>query len=150
LLNRVIGRITLDKAAEKVDFPILLPTYPSDLGEPDLVFAQEADGALVVLVWLDPQNHEKFKMSLHFIPSKSWVIRKFQPVVVEETQVNGLAAAWTTGPYPLLLQNGDIEVTRLIDGHVLIWSDDTMTYRLETDLSLEEALKIAESLQPIQ
>jgi hypothetical protein len=39
---------------------------------------------------------------------------------------------------------------RLIDGHVLIWTDGNLTYRLETDLSLEEALKVAESLQPVK
>jgi hypothetical protein len=38
----------------------------------------------------------------------------------------------------------------MIDGHVLIWKEGGLTYRLETDLTLEEALKIAQSLQPIK
>jgi hypothetical protein len=33
---------------------------------------------------------------------------------------------------------------------VLIWSNGDITYRLETDLSMEETLKIAESLEPIR
>jgi hypothetical protein len=37
----------------------------------------------------------------------------------------------------------------LINGHVLIWEEGNITYRLETALPLEEAIKIAESLQPI-
>ena len=65
-------------------------------------------------------------------------------------EVNGQRAIWTVGPYPLRLYNGDIEFTRLIKGHVLIWQEGDITYRLETDLSLEEAVKIAESLQPIE
>jgi len=149
LLNRVAGQTTLEKASDQVNFPILLPTYPLDIGEPDLVFIQQADGALLILIWLDPENPDQVKMSLHTIPPTSWTIRKFQPTVIEETKVNGLDAIWTTGPYPLLLRSGEVEITRLIEGHVLIWADETLTYRLETDLPLDEALKIAESLQPI-
>ena len=73
-----------------------------------------------------------------------------EPTVIEETSVNGQRAIWTTGPYPMRLQNGDIQYMRMINGHVLIWENEDVTYRLETDLSLEEAIKIAESLQPIQ
>jgi hypothetical protein len=35
-----------------------------------------------------------------------------------------------------------------IDSNVLIWVDGDITYRLEGDLTLEEALAIAESLGP--
>jgi hypothetical protein len=42
-----------------------------------------------------------------------------------------------------------MEFTRLVDGHVLIWADGDITYRLETNLLLEEAIRIAESLRPI-
>ena len=34
LLNRPAGKTTLVDAQKKVEFPILLPRYPSDLGEP--------------------------------------------------------------------------------------------------------------------
>jgi hypothetical protein len=40
-----------------------------------------------------------------------------------------------------------MDIRRLIDGHVLIWEEDGITYRLETGVTLEEAVKIAESLQ---
>jgi hypothetical protein len=36
---------------------------------------------------------------------------------------------------------------RLIDGNVLIWENNQITYRLETNLELDEAVRIAESLQ---
>ena len=84
-----------------------------------------------------------------FRSSGSWVINKMGPKVIQETQVNGQHAIWAEGPYPLILRNGNVEFTRLIDGHVLIWTGVNVTYRLETDLSMEEALKVAESLQPI-
>lgn len=66
-----------------------------------------------------------------------------------ETQVDGHLAYWGGGPYPLRLYNGNLEFTRLIEGHVLIWAVDDVTYRLETDSTLQEAIKVAESLQPI-
>jgi len=149
MLRRIAGEATLADARQKVDYPILLPTYPPDLGQPDHVFVQDADGAMVILVWLDPQQPGAIKMSLHFIPERSWAINKVEPVVVQETTVNGQRAIWAVGPYPLRLSNGSIEFTRLIEGHVLIWADGDVTYRLETDLSLDEAVKIAESLEPI-
>ena len=150
ILNQMAGETTLADAKNKVEYPILLPAYPTDLGQPDYGYVQDADGKMVILVWLDPQHSDKVWMSLHFIPNGSWAIKKMEPTVIRETSVGGKRAIWTTGPYPLILSNGDHQFTRLIDGHVLIWADDNVTYRLETDLSLEEAVKIAESLKPIQ
>jgi hypothetical protein len=40
-----------------------------------------------------------------------------------------------------------MDFIRLIEGNVLIWTEGDLTYRIETDLSLEEAIRIAESLQ---
>jgi len=150
ILNQMSGKTTLADAQNKVEFSILLPTYPADLGQPDYVYVQDANGNMVFLVWLDPQHPDKILMSLHFIPNGSWALKKMEPKVIQETSVDGERAIWTTGPYPLILSNGDHQFTRLIDGHVLIWAGPDVTYRLETDLSLEEAVKIAESLEPIR
>jgi hypothetical protein len=149
LLTRMLGRTSLEDAIRRVTFPILLPTYPSDLGEPDYVFVQEADGEMAILVWLEPNDPQRVRLSLHFIPSGSWVVRKYDPPVIQETSINEQRAIWAEGPYPLILSNGNVEFTRLIEGHVLIWTDGEVTYRLETNLSLEEAVKMAESLAPI-
>jgi hypothetical protein len=73
-----------------------------------------------------------------------------QPTAIQETRVNGERAIWTTGPYPVIFSNNEIQYERLINGHVLIWGDLDVTYRLETNLSIEEAVKIAESLEPTQ
>ena len=149
-LDKIAGETKLINAQQIASYPILLPTYPSNIGAPDHVYVQDVDGAMTVLVWLDRQQPEKVILSLHFIPSNSWVVSKFGPVVIRETQVDGRKAIWAEGPYPLKLRNGDIEITRLIEGHVLIWSDGDITYRLETDQGMEEAVKIAESLEPIK
>jgi len=150
ILEGLAGEMTLEEAEQTVDFPIRLPSYPPDLGRPDRSFVQDADGDMVILVWLDPQQPDRVLMSLHFIPRGSWAIDKVEPTLIKETEVNGQRAIWAVGPYPLRLYNGDIEFTRLINGHVLIWQAGDITYRLETDLPLEGAIKIAESLQPIE
>lgn len=149
ILSQIAGETTLANAQKLVDYEILLPAYPAELGTPDHVFVQDADGQMTILVWIDPQNAEKVIMSLHFIPAGSWAIDKGFPVDIWETQVNGHRAIWGEGPYPLRLYNGDLEFMRLITGHVLIWEEEDITYRLETDLPVEEAVKIAESLEPI-
>lgn len=148
-LDQVAGETKLANAQQIVTYPILLPTHPADLGQPDHVYVQDADGTMTILVWVDPRQPGHVTMSLHFIPAGHWAINKFGPVVIRETEVDGQPAVWTVGPYPLVMRNGDIQVERLVDGHVLIWADEDMTYRLETDSSLEEAIRVAESLQPI-
>lgn len=149
LLEDMAGELSLAEAQEQVDFQIRLPSYPADLGQPDHIFVQDADGDMVFLVWLQPGTPQQVRMSLHFIPATSWAIEKVRPTVIEETSVRAQRAIWTTGPYPIRLYNGDIQFMRMIEGHVLIWEEAGITYRLETEAALEEAIKIAESLQPL-
>jgi hypothetical protein len=149
LLESVSGERDLAHAQNIAPYPILLPKYPSDLGEPYYVFVQDADGAMTNIVWMDRQQPQRVRLSLHFIPTGSWAINKMGPRVIQETRVNGQDAIWAEGPYPLFMQNGELTITRLIEGNVLIWADGDVTYRLETDQDLEEAIKTAESLKPI-
>ena len=149
-LSRIAGETTLADAQDRVDYSIFLPTYPPDLGPPDHVFLQDAEGTMTILVWLDRSQPKRVLMSLHFIPEGSWGIEKSEPRFIEQANVNGQPAIWAVGPYPLRLRNGDLDFTRLIEGNVLIWADGNLTYRLETNQPLEEAIKIAESLEPIR
>jgi hypothetical protein len=148
MLERLAGEQSLERAQQLVDYPILLPGYPPGLGEPDRIFVQDADGNWTILVWIDPQQPTDVLMSLHLIPPGSWAVEKMNPALVRETMVNGQRAVWAVGPYPIRFSNGDLDFVRLIDGHVLIWTDGEVTYRLETQLDLEEAIKVAESLEP--
>ena len=150
ILEKLAGEMTLEEAQRNVDYPILLPAYPPDLGSPDRVFVQDADGAMTILVWIDPQKPDEVLMSLHFLPSGSWAVKKIEPTRIQETEVNGQRAIWAIGPYPVRYSNGDIDFTRLVDGHVLIWAQGDVTFRLETRLSLEEAVRVAESLEPLR
>jgi hypothetical protein len=150
ILERLAGDMTLEEAQQTVSYPILLPSYPPNLGAPDRVFVQEAEGDMTILIWIDPEEPDQILMSLHIIPPGSWAVDKMDPALIQETTVNGQRAIWAVGPYPLRFSNGNLDFVRLMDGHVLIWTNGGMTYRLETELALEEAIKIAESLEPIR
>jgi hypothetical protein len=146
-LQAIAGETELHTAQERVPFPIRLPAYPTDLGEPDRVFLQDMSGPLVVLVWMEPHQPDQVRLSLHLIAPGSYAVGKSSPRTIEMAEVNGQTAVWAEGPYILNLKNGAVDNYRLIDGHVLIWEDSGLTYRLETDLPLEEAVRIAGSLR---
>jgi hypothetical protein len=68
---------------------------------------------------------------------------------IEEVTVSGAPALWIVGDHPLyFVGNGriDMQPARIVEGHVLIWQRDGVTYRLESELGLEEAVALAESI----
>ena len=148
-LENWAGETSLEEAQARAGFPILLPSYPADLGLPQHVYMQDMNGTMIIFVWLDTLQTDKVRMSLHAVAAGSWVIEKVDVQIIEETSVNGKRALWVVGPYIVRMRNGDLEIQRLIEGHVLVWTAGDITYRLETDLTLGEAIKIAESLQPV-
>jgi hypothetical protein len=146
LLRGLAGEMTLADAKSRAGFPILLPHYPPDLGQPDRVYLQDLGGSLVLLVWLQPDHPENVRMTLHEIAPGSWAVTKFNPQAIQEVTVNGQAGVWATGPYMLELRNHSYDERRLVQGNALIWTQDSITYRLESNLTLSEALKVAASL----
>jgi hypothetical protein len=145
-LSSLAGETTLEAAQADLSFPVRLPTYPADLGKPERVFLQE-DGPMLILVWTDPANPQNVLLSLYEIGPESVMIHKFAPRVIQETQVNGQYAVWVEGPYLVQLTDGTYAQRMLVAGNTLIWEENGITYRLESDLSLGEAVKIAESLK---
>lgn len=149
------GQTTLAEAQGAAGFAILLPTYPPDLGPPDQVFLQSLDGPVVVLVWLEPGEPDQVRLSLHQLSAATYA-EKGDPVAIERTTVGGRPAVWSQGPYLLQFRGTDgtyLDFQHLVEGHVLIWQPEEggVTYRLETELPLDEARRVAESLQePLQ
>jgi hypothetical protein len=143
------GRTTLAEAQAITGSPIPLPTYPLDLDEPDLVFVHQYDGPVITLVWLEPGSADQVWLVLEMLNLRV-VASKLYPYEGERqsTQVRDYPAEWLTESHEVHYFSRDIEVRRPVTGHVLIWQAASVTYRLETDLPLEEALKIAESLPP--
>jgi hypothetical protein len=143
------GPTTLAEAEARAGFAIRLPTYPADLGSPDAVFYQDIEGALIVMVWTKADDPNQVEYSLHIL-SNSGFAYKSNPPVVMTTTVEGNLAAWTHGPYLMAYGRGSEpgwELRYLVSGRVLIWEENGLTYRLESDLTLEEAVRMAESLE---
>lgn len=147
-LFNLAGATTLAAAQQKAGFPIRLPTDPADLGAPDGVYYQELGGPAVVLVWLEPTQPTRARFSLHILGATVFA-EKGNVRQLEQTTVNGQPAFWTEGPYLLAYRRGnavDWDIRHLVEGHVLLWTEDQLTYRLETSTSLVEAVHMAESL----
>jgi hypothetical protein len=140
------GETTLAEAKAKVDFTVRLPTYPADLGEPDRVFLQNMNGAVLVLVWLAPDQPDQVWLSLDQLESNVMAM-KMAPEIVETITINGQPAYWVEGAHLLVLRNGNYDLVRAVGSNVLIWEEDGITYRLETNLSKVEGARIAESLE---
>ena len=149
-LPDLAGATTLREAQAAVSFPIQLPAYPPDLGAPDRVYLQHPGDSMVILLWLQPDASGHIRMSLQEIGAGSWQLSKFSPRVLQQVLVNGQPGAWAEGPYVLEMRNGNYAQQELVAGHALIWTQGKVTYRLESELSVEEAIKVAESLQPIR
>lgn len=142
------GETTLERAREQLTPPILLPAYPEDLGEPDRVYLQQFNMPVVVLVWMDREQPGRVRMSLSQTAAAQPIFSKFDPRSVQDTQVSGEPAVWVEGDYVLVTRDGNTTMSRLItQGHTLIWTSGEITFRLETDENLEEAIRIAESIR---
>ncbi len=156
--------IPLAEAERIAGFPAALPTA---LGPPDGAWLDEAV--------VDPEAHDvAVRIVTHWLPSgqgdlpvitgtKSgavlmqfegeWEVaskqlyaetNRFGNAIVDERQ-----AFWTTGEHELLLVSGDEARRLLVTGNVLIWQDAGFTFRLETALTKDAAVDVAETLQTI-
>ncbi len=144
------GETTLETAREYIPFPIHLPTFPADLGAPDKVFYQDLQGGWgLFLVWFDAEQPDQVRLSLLLLAPGAFA-GKGGPDTLQETTVNGERAIWMEGEHFLVLQTGPNQydfVQLFVQGNVLVWEIDGITYRLESELSMEDVIRIAESMK---
>lgn len=138
------GETTLEDAQQHAGYPI---TLPSALPPPDKVYLVQAMQPMVVLAWLDENG--AVGTSLHLLPPMTHSLKMYDGSY-EETEVNGQRALWLPNPHYVILRagTGDHDTkTRLVPVHALVWAlRNDFTYRLETNLPLDEARRIAESI----
>jgi hypothetical protein len=140
-LDALAGETTLEEAQRAAPFPVRLPAA---LGTPDRVFAQTVgSGRVVTLAWLDDAGAPRAVLQELGPGALVW---KENPATVQETTIAGQPALWLDGPYVVILENGDADIRHLVMGRALLWEEGGVTYRLESELALEEAVAIAESL----
>ena len=151
-------RVDPAAAEERVHFPVLLPTDPA-LGAPDAAYVSERDE--VALVWgprddLPPTVESDIGL----------LIMQFRGSVSPEPigKIIGSGTSRRAGPHGRRLRatgspgirtcsstcrpTGEhIDEGRRWVGDALIWQRGDMTYRIETSLGRDAAIRIAESLE---
>jgi len=138
------GGPEVQEAAAEVAFPVLLPDA---LGSPSGVVVSR-DGRTVSMTWRlrgSVTRLDQFDGTLDF------AIAKTSPQV-RYAEVAGADALWFDRPHEVVLLAPDGSrrtATARLAGHTLIWPHGPTTLRLEGDLTLEEAVRIAESARAV-
>jgi hypothetical protein len=160
--SKLVGETDFGNAQLLMSCPILLPGYPLDLGMPDHVYFQPISGvSSVILVWMDRAHPDKPRMALYVFTESSTAFGVSGTLSGStKTVVQGQEAHWASGSQSAEVYdstgNKKLAKIQLVDGNVLVWMEGTtdnhpncknLTFRLETGLSMDEALNIANSLQ---
>ena len=138
-------RVSREEAERRVGFELL------DLGDdPDAIFVRP-DG-LASVVYGDPA-HPRLVLSQARGAIYDGFIKKTADLgtIVDEVTVDGEPGLFVDGPQHFVMfldENGFISDERTyLAGTVLLWNRDELLLRLEGDLTEEEALELAESVE---
>ncbi len=149
-----LGReIATAAAATEVTFPVRLP---SDLGAPSRAFVRTPPtGGMLSFVWdardgLPRPIVPGVSVLMSQFPGTPFVEKLAASPSVEQLMINGEPAVWFSGPDHVVIYQSragtvESEAARLV-GSALIWTDGTVTYRLEGTLTKERAIAVAKSL----
>ena len=139
--------VSLQEARLRADFDIVVPQA---LGAPDGVYFQESPpGGMVSFLY--GSSDEPRALFTQFTASVDEAIfKKVAPdAKIQAVTVDGQPGFWIEGAhfFSYFDRDGELqsEQTRLA-GNVLLWERGTRTLRLEADVSKQEALRIAASV----
>lgn len=140
--------LTLAEVQAQADFELRLPTAAPADRPPDRIYLQAlpllSEQLVVISVWESPERPGEPILSLYQIEGDNCCLKGAWASGGAETEVGGELAYWVEGAHPLSFDGGDNWT--IVPGDVLIWSEGTFTYRMESTLSLEETIRLAESL----
>jgi hypothetical protein len=156
-LGDVVDPFDPSALERRAGFPVAQPTDPA-VGAPATAWVDDARGGQVTLLW--PAG-EGLPPTLE--PSIGLLLSQFRGAVndgffnkaihegtiVEPVEVDGREAFWITGEPHVLFWDGPtgfVDDARRWVGDVLLWSDGPITFRLESTLGRDAAIRIAESL----
>ena len=131
--------VTLAQPRAAVDFPLALP---SGLGPPGAV--RLVDGNRVVSMAYAGVRVDQFDGGL------APMFTKFTHAAdIHHVTVDGSPAIWVDRPHPVLYTDRDgnlREESARLAAATLIWARDDITYRIEGDLTRQQAIAIAETM----
>ena len=151
---------TLAKARDEVAFALRIPSLPG-LGEPDLVYLAEppAGGAVTLLYGDRATFPARASTGVGLIVTQfradigPEIFEKLIDAGVSVTQasVHGQRAWWVAGgDHFFFFVDADgrvVDTTLRLAGDTLIWEEGGVTHRVEGAPRLEDALRVAESLE---
>ncbi len=150
------SRVTLDAARAQAGFQLLLP---SQFGDPDAVYSPAP--SQVSLVWAPraglPRAPQSASVGLLLSELRArldeTLFQKGVPpnATLLEVRVAGNRGFWISGaPHTFFYRDasGDLHDERSrLAGNTLLWTQNGVTYRLESALDRDDAIRIAESLR---
>lgn len=133
--------VTLGEARDAADFPLRVPAL---LGDPLAVRVADGDPPRVVTLHYEDVRVDQFEGGLAPMFQKFFHADHAVP-----TRVDGWPGLWLPEPHPVIYLGRDgrtHEQPARLAGTTLIWERGGLTYRVEGDLTHEEAVAIAESM----
>lgn len=136
--------VTLQEAQAAVNFPLRVPHEGGVALEPDAVLLVERSTPPVAVF-----TYEEFDL---YETRDGTFIKNVAPELIHEVEFRGEVAYWIDqgGHIASFLDeqgNEVLEYRRTVERATLLWEEGGVTYRLETSLSQEEALRVAESVR---
>ena len=122
---------------------------------PDVAYVSSAGDGAVVLAWTPDDRSPALPgtpwgLVLVEIPEPSDELLVKSVSAFEDTDeitLDGERASWIHAPHALLVVTQEGDERFHVEGNVLVWERDGVTYRLETPLGLEDARAIAGSMR---
>jgi hypothetical protein len=161
----LLGRpVTLDEAQAAVDFPVRVPTAAGFKAPGEIYLLDQDEGAMVSFVYpaapglpASDQTGVGALLTQFRGDADRGLIEKglpddgVQETHLEAVSISGEPGFWISGaPHGFFLVCYDVGECRQeryrLAGNVLLWEQDGVTLRLESALTLEDALAIAESV----
>lgn len=115
--------------------PVISLLYPAS----DILPEIGSTGVGLLMMAIDDDGNSQYLMTKR-------VTGEISPVTVT---VNGREGFWIEGGMLTVDASDPFWTYQRRSGNVLLWVQDGITYRMESSLSLEEALAVAESMQPV-
>ncbi len=140
-------KLTLAQTQEQASFELAgLP----DLGKPDAVYFHEVSGLygqVVVMIWRDEAAPNGVQTLFYQMNAPYYGIKQAARNSIRSTRIDGREAFWIEGAHTFILSGAQEQ--NLVPRDVLIWTRGDITYRLESELTYQQAVQLAESLESL-
>jgi hypothetical protein len=143
---------TLDRVEDR-----RLARVPSRLGRPDEVYQREVNGVPIVTLVYKPRSDlpvdpntgvGALVVEMRGSVADFTIAKSLPPgTSVQPVQVRGTSGYWIAGsPHAFIILAGGAGDEVRLAGNVLLWTENGITYRIESHLSLQQTLAVAESM----